>query len=207
MKKLLILPVLLLLLGVLLLSNIKSGTKIVETQPKEKGELELGVLRPSQLLANRLKYKDQELTIRGKISQVAVVCERKECPKEDPCCGCKEERNLIIIDAERVFVKETTWQLRLLSPGGKAFCQRLPNSCKYDCPGWEMESVYDVSGTFFAEPPPQGTSWRMFFDFYFEVEEKSLVEETEVVGLPERLFKGIQELIKKYLTSGSYVLP
>lgn len=198
-----LLPAILVVVGVLVFykTNI-----IKEVRPGEMVELQEGTITPGQLLENRYKYKDQKLTLRGKISQEPIVCERKECPGEDPCCGCRPERNLIITDAGRVVVQESAWRLRLLGPGGSAFCQRLPNSCEYDCPGWEVEGVYDVTGTFFAEPPPVGTGWKVYFDFYFEVEDKRLVEKIGIADMPARFFKGIQELIEKIRTSAGYYI-
>lgn len=198
-----ILPALLIAIGVFIFYK----TNIVREWPKEEMvELTPGALRPTQLLENKYKYKDQKLTIVGKVSQEPMVCERKECPKEDPCCGCKSERNLIISDAEAVVVQESVWRLRLLGPEGKTFCQRIHNSCNYECPGWEIGGVYEVKGTFFAEPPPPGTGWRIYFDFYFEAEEKRLIKKTGILDVPRRFFKGIQELIQQLGTSGYYIL-
>lgn len=182
-------------------------TNIIQRPPKEEIlETEKGALKPSQLLENRAKYKNQRLTLVGRVFQAPIVCERKECPKEDPCCGCQQERNLIISDAEAVIIEESIWRLRLLGPGEKAFCQRKPNSCEYECPEWKMDGIYEIKGTFFAEPPPSGTGWRMYFEFYFEVEEKRLIRKTDITEVPKRIFKGIQELIEKLRTSGYYVL-
>jgi len=198
-----ILPILFLLFGVWLFYK----TNIIREVPEEEmAELEPDVLRPSQVLENKYKYKGQKLTIWGKISQAPMVCERKECPKEDSCCGCKPERNIVISDPEAVVVKETVWRLRVLGPSGQAFCKRLPNSCQYECPDWEMGSIYELKGIFFAEPPPRGTGWRIYFDFYFEVEEKKLIRKPGIIDIPKRFFKGIQELIQGLGSSGYYIL-
>lgn len=197
---LIILPSLVVLLGASFFYR-----RVVEEEP---GEEAIVFIEPSQALENKSEYKDQHLTLRGKVSQEPVVCEKVECPEDDPCCGCKQERNLIIADAGTVIVQETAWRLRLLDQEGKALCQREPGNCEYLCSGWEEGSVYDVTGTFWAEPPPPGSGWRMYMDFYFEVEEKSLVRKTGITDLPRRIIKGIGELFEQVKQSASYyVLP
>ena len=172
----------------------------------ETFETEEGVIKPNQLLENRNKYDGQEMVLLGRVEQAPVTCEKKDCPSSDSCCGCPPERNLVVNDPEKILTQEAPWRLRLLDSGGNAFCQREEGSCDYQCPGWEVGKVYELQGTFLAEPPPRGTGWRMFFSFYFEVEEKELSGEGGLIQKPAALFNGIKDLISKFRTSGYYVL-
>lgn len=187
-------------------------TNVRYRQYLEKGKEELKALgealAPSQVVENKAQYKGKELLIRGKVFQEPTVCEKKECPKEDPCCGCKQERNLVIADHDKAIQDKSIWRLRLMGPGAQAFCQRKENSCVYECPGWKMEAIYDVIGTFFAEPPPVGSGWKVYFDFYFEVENKELVKEESFLDWPGRVVESIKGFINKIRGSAEYyILP
>jgi len=200
----LILPTVLLIAGIYIFYKTNRVKELVEEG--EVGVIE-GALKPSQLLADRNKYKDQKLVLAGRVDQSPVTCERKDCPELDPCCGCPEERDLVMADAEKPLLKEPIWKLRLLDQDGRAFCQRKSGSCDYECPGWQIGDIYEVGGTFFAEPPPAGTGWRLYSDFYFQVESQSLVKKVSLLDLPGRLVRSAQELIKGLKTTGYYVLP
>jgi len=170
-------------------------------------EVQTKILKPSQVLENKNQYMNKNLILRGRISQAPMICDRRDCPKQDPCCGCKAERNLIITDPDTIALKKTTWQMRLLDEKGRAFCQRVINSCDYRCPGWQMGDLYKVRGTFFAEPPPRGSGWRLYFDFYFQVNEKEKVKAIGPVEKAKMIFQDLQKTIKNFKTSGQYVLP
>lgn len=199
-----ILPTVLLIVGIYIFYKTNRAREAVEEGGVEVAE---GALKPSQLLENRDKYRDQKLVLTGRVDQSPVTCERKDCPKTDPCCGCPEERDLVMVDVDRPILKEPIWKMRLLDLNGRAFCQRKTGSCDYECPGWQTGDIYEVKGTFFAEPPPLGTGWRLYFDFYFQVESQSLVKKVSLLDLPGRLVRSVQELIKGLKTTGYYVLP
>jgi len=162
-------------------------------------------LTPSQILNNKGKYHQQKIVIRGKVVLAPVVCLRKECPSNDPCCGCPSERHLVIVNQGAVLTSETKGQLRLLNPTGKPFCQRRQGSCDYECQDWLKGAIYDVGGEFFSEPPPWG--WRLSLEYYFLVESKNKVR---TIGFGESLgniIKDIKAMIKQLTTTGYYVLP
>jgi len=199
-----IIPTILLVGGIMLF--YRTGT-VIKAPKGEKLQLPEGAISPSQLLEKRSVYKDKKLTIVGKIGQSPVTCERKDCPKEDPCCGCPDTRNLEIVDADKIVLEESVWRLRLTALGDQPLCQRRANSCDYECSDWQIGDTYQVKGIFFAELPPMGTGWRMYFDFHFEVQNKELLKKANILDFPGRVIKTIQSLIKKLTTSGQYVLP
>ncbi|PJC28349.1 hypothetical protein CO054_00560 [Candidatus Shapirobacteria bacterium CG_4_9_14_0_2_um_filter_39_11] len=173
----------------------------------EKGEINPpeGALIPSQILNNKPKYTQQRIIVRGRVSPEPAVCEKKECPTNDPCCGCPSERDLLISDSEAVLTSKTKGVLRLLDPNGKSLCQRQKFSCEYSCQDWVKEAIYDVGGTFYAEPPPPG--WKLSLEYYFKVESKNLVKTTSLGESARNVFNDIKEMFKQLTTSGSYVLP
>jgi hypothetical protein len=175
-------------------------------KPAEKAPEEREWVSPSEVLADKPRYDAREVVIRGRVSQETVACERKECPSDDPCCGCKPERNLLIVDAEKVLPDETTGRLRMVDLDSKPLCQRVPGECKYECPGWEMDAVYDVSGTFFASPPPSGL--RIYLDYFLEVKAKDLVKKGGLSDFPDRATEFFKELLIKLKGSANfYVAP
>jgi len=196
-----ILPLALLITGIVVFRK----TNIVIKRVSEEQIKTEGRLAPSQILANKSKYSQQKIAIRGRVVPEPVVCERKECPSDDSCCGCPPERNLVINNTGQVLSSQEG-SLRLVeAQTGKAFCTRQAKSCDYLCGDWVKGAVYDVDGEFFAESPPPG--WKLSLNYYFQVEGKNLVKR---VGLGEsfgNFVNEIKEKLKSFKTSGYYVLP
>lgn len=157
-----------------------------------------------EVLANKAKYANQYLVIRGKVQPEPVVCERKICPKNDPCCGCKEKKNLIMSDAEASFLADEPGRLPIFNPGKEPFCTRSYGSCDYDCQDWKLGGLYEMKGTFFAEAPIAGSGVSLW-EFYFEVENKAQVTEAKAISLPEKFIGNLKELVKKLRTLGYYI--
>lgn len=200
------LGLLLFLIAVVIFFNL-TNVKYFPYLKKETGELKPSeeVLIPSQILNNKSQYNKQRILVRGRVSEEPAVCEKKECPTSDPCCGCPSERDLLISDSEAILTSKTKGVLRLLGPNGKSLCQRRQGSCEYSCQDWVKGVIYDVSGTFFAEPPPPG--WKLSLEYYFKVESKNLVKTTSLGESARNVFNDIKEMFKQLTTSGSYVLP
>jgi len=171
-----------------ILKNLKNSK---ETSPK-------GIF-PSEVLNKKSSYSGKKIILRGRVTEAPVVCQKKDCPRDDVCCGCPEERNLVILDEKNILTSQTKEGLRLLDKEGKSFCQREKGSCRYQCGDWKEGGVYEVYGEFWAEAPPPG--WGKSMDFYFKVEDKSIGERANL------FFQEIKNMIKNFRTSGSYVLP
>lgn len=172
----------------------------------EVAEEKIERISPSQILADKIKYRDQFLVIRGQIVPETAVCERKVCPENDPCCGCKNERDLIIADSGTTLMAQSPGRMRLLTSQKESVCHRKSNSCEYNCGDWRPGEIYEVRGIFRATPPPQGSGLKLYLDYYFEVQEKSLVK---TLGIFERIgtfFNDIKNLVGSTKTSGYYIL-
>jgi len=197
-----IIPLILLITSVFIIRKVG---QIREKLPDEKIETETKKdLIPSQILNNKSKYSQESITVRGKISFEAVVCERKECPAEDTCCGCPLMKDVVISDAGAVFTPKTKSRLKLLDTKGKSFCQREKSSCDYNCGDWISGAVYDVDGVFYAEPPPPG--WKLSLDFYFQVKDKELIKKTGFKDLIGNVLEEIVGLVGK-IKAPTYILP
>lgn len=162
------------------------------------------VVKPSEVLANKPKYANKPLIVRGRVSQDKVVCERVECPANDSCCGCPAKKNLIISDADLPFLSDQPRNLPLFGSNEESLCTRKLGSCDYLCPTWQQGQVYDVEGIFSAETPIAGSGIQIW-DFYLEVESNRLVPKTESNGWFQGITSNVQELIKQLKTSGYYV--
>ena len=195
-----ILPGILLTYGVFLTyENIIFKTK-VEVRKLEVEER----LIPSKVLNNKSKYSQQRIMIRGKVLMESVVCSRKQCPEGDSCCGCPEESNLLIADADVVLFQKTGGRLRIIGHEGQPFCQRKKASCDYDCGDWIDGATYDIWGTFFSQAPPPG--WKLSLEYYFQVEGKEFVTRIALGEKIQTIFKEIKERISALTTSGQYIL-
>lgn len=163
-------------------------------------------VRPSQILTDKIKYRDQFLVIRGQVVPETAVCERKVCPEHDPCCGCKNERDLIIADSGTSSMAQSPGRLRLLTPENESLCRRVTNSCQYDCSDWSLGEIYEVRGIFRATPPPQGSGLRLYLDYYFEVQEKNLVKTLGIFERTKAIIDDLKNLILSTKTTGYYIL-
>ncbi|MFC1727524.1 hypothetical protein ACFL0Y_03300 [Patescibacteria group bacterium] len=164
-------------------------------------------LYPSQVLNNKYRYKDQDLTLRGEVGMESITCRKKDCPEDDSCCGCSQERNVIAIDPGGKILRESGGVFRLLNRRKESYCQRIIDSCDYSCGDWEIGAVYDIDGTFFADPPPRGAGSSLFTDYYFEVLDYNQVEGTGFAEKARRLLSALKDLITGYYGEGDrYVL-
>jgi hypothetical protein len=174
--------------------------KVVREAKVEEEE----ALLPSKILNNRSQYSEKRVVLRARVLPEPVVCERKECPVTDPCCGCPPERDLIARDPGVVLSPKTGERLKLLDSDGHSFCERGQSDCQYRCPGWSENAIYKISGVFYAEPPPPG--WKKSLNYYFQVESKELVSQVGVGEYLGNLAREIREWIEKIKTSGYYIL-
>lgn len=203
-----ILPVIAVAVGVFLFKQIPLKYMIYKEAEKLESRLmvtpEEKVVKPSEILAKKGKYDDKYLTVRGKVQPEPVVCERKICPESDPCCGCREKKNLVMSDADAPFLADSPGRLPIFAPEKEPICTRPYGSCDYDCQDWKLGKVYDAKGTFYAEAPIAGSGISLW-EFYFEVEDKTQVAEVKAVSWPQRFMDNAKEVIKFLRTSGYYV--
>lgn len=190
--------------GILIVS---SATWLERTwiRPEVEEEITEHVI-PTQILDDKIKYKDEFLVVRGRVLEEDAVCERMDCPSNDPCCGCKSERNLVITDVGSAIVTQMPGKLILLTPGEEAFCHRRKNSCEFECSDWNPGAIYEIKGIFRATPPPQGSGLRIYFGYYLEVHEKELVRGVGIIEKITALFNGLKNIIASSRTSGYYIL-
>lgn len=198
----LILPLIFLVLGVVIFVYTAS-----QGLPKtsEVEVLEKAALVPSDVLNHQSDYSSKRIDIRGRVAQAPVVCDKKACPIDDPCCGCPADRGLILADPGTVINTKSGARLELVNVNGNKFCQRLPQSCSYSCPGWSTGSIYDVQGVFYSEPPPPG--WNISLNFYLTVEDANEVKEVRAEERVRTVFEEIRDKIVSFFSSGMYVLP
>ena len=197
-----ILPLLFLILGVVIFKTPSKSLPILKEEEKISEER----IIPSQVLRNKGKYHQEKFWLRGRVGLSPVVCEKKECPIEDSCCGCPNERDLYLYDAGVILKDSGEEKLKIRDIfTGKPFCQRKTGSCEYDCEDWNKGAIYDVYGKFFAEPPPSG--WQKSLNYYFEVENKSLVKKINFLENLTNLGNEIKGKLQGWRSSGQYVLP
>lgn len=161
---------------------------------------------PTEILANKIKYQDEFVVVRGRVLEEDVVCERIDCPSDDPCCGCKDERNLVITDVGSAIITQMPGKLVLSTPEEEAFCHRRKNSCEFECPDWRPGGIYEIKGIFRATPPPIGSGLRIYFGYYLEVHEKKLVRGVGIIEKVTALFNSLKNIIASSRTSGYYIL-
>jgi hypothetical protein len=172
----------------------------------EEEELGVEFVSPSEILEDEGQYTNKSLIIQGRVTEEDLVCERKECPVDDPCCGCEGERDLVINDTGTTVVSQSSGNLRLLGTNKESFCQRISKSCDYHCGDWQPDQIYELRGIFRATPPPRGSGLRVYTDVYFEVQEKRLVKTLGIVDRLESLFIDLKNLIQGTRTKGYYIL-
>ena len=189
--------------GIILLNELNQKRSRGDLGTSE--EVVSPALSPSEVLNRKSSYSGKKITVRGRVVEIPVVCQRKECPPDDTCCGCPEERSIALIDEGNVLTLKSRERLELLGPEGEGFCRREKGSCQYNCGDWRKGAIYEVFGEFKAESPPPG--WQKSLDFYFRVEEKRLVKSLSLGSKINLLIQNIKDLIKNFRKSGEYVLP
>lgn len=206
-KRILIILSVLFILVIPAILTVASATWLGRTWIRPEVEEEVPEhLIPTQILANKIKYQDEFVLIRGRVLEEDVVCERIDCPPADPCCGCKDKRNLIITDVGSAIVTQMPGKLILLTPEKEAFCYRRTSSCEFECPGWNPGAIYEIKGIFRATPPPAGSGLKLYFSYYLEVREKNLVRGVGIIEKVTALFNGLKNIIASSRTSGYYIL-
>ncbi len=197
-----VLPLLFLTLGIVI---FRTSNRFAQTLREEGVKIEER-LTPSQVLKNKSKYHQQKIWLRGQVNLSPIVCEKKECPAEDSCCGCLDERDLYLYDAGTILKTGGQEKLKMKDIfTGQALCQRETGSCDYDCGDWDKGALYDVYGRFFAEAAPPG--WQMSLNYYFEVEDKELVKKINFSENFGNFVNEIKEKLQNWRSSGQYVLP
>ncbi|HUV43084.1 MAG TPA: hypothetical protein VMY36_04270 [Patescibacteria group bacterium] len=172
----------------------------------EEEELSAVYVSPSEISRDKAQYQDKFIVIQGRVTEGDMVCERKECPSDDPCCGCEHKRDLVVSNSGTTVISQSSGNLRLLGPSKESFCQRISNACRYDCGDWQPGEVYELRGTFRTTPPPPGSGLRIYSDSYFEVQEKRLVRTLGIVDQVKSLFLDLKNIIQSTRTSGYYIL-
>jgi len=195
-----VLPFWLIILGIFIFkkTNLASNAPRGEIQEKE-------VISPDEVLKDKISFHNKRVTLKGRVYKESVVCEKGDCPLDDPCCGCPENRNLIISEPKSFLNYRTEGKLKLLDKGGIAFCKRESFNCEYDCGDWEDGSIYNVTGDFFAQAPPPG--WKSSLNYYFQVESKELVKDFGFKDVLANLFLGIKDKLFNLKNTNSFVLP
>ncbi len=194
------------LIAVVVYFNITNAKYQALLQKSEQTvKLPAGTLIPSQILQNKAQYNQQRISVRGKVAGEPVVCEKKQCPANDSCCGCPAEKSLSLADPAAVLTQKALGRFELLSASKGHLCQRQPGACTYDCQDWQEGTVYDITGVFYSDSPPPG--WKLSLDYYFLPESKNLVSAGNLTQSATNLFDEIKQAIQSFRTSGSYVLP
>jgi hypothetical protein len=163
-----------------------------------------GSLTPMQVLSNKNSYNAKKIAIQGKVAMDQVVCNKVDCPSSDRCCGCPSSKNVFLKNTDNSVQTSTVGALNLLNSDGKAACTRIVGSCNYDCGDWEDGAIYNVTGTFHADPPPPG--WMLSLDFYFLTDSKALVGHISSFQTVSGFLKGTWDYLKSFTNSGQYVL-
>jgi hypothetical protein len=197
-----LLPLLFLFLGIVV---FRVSNKFSQTLNKEEIVKTEEKLLPSQILKNKSEYHDKRIWLRGKIALSPVVCEKKACP-DDPCCGCPEDRDLILEDVGTILKSGGEERLRLKDIfTGLSLCKKKASSCDYDCEGWIKGAVYDVYGRFYAETPPSG--WQKSLNYYFQAEGKNLIKNISPGESLRNLYQDLKERFQNFKFSSQFVLP
>lgn len=178
--------------------------RVVDLSKTPGEQMATEILTPEEILTNKAKYNNQRVEVKGRVTLERVVCSKADCPVEDKCCGCPEQRNLVIKDEAKPLGSEDKGLLRLLDLKNQPFCQRRPDSCDYDCADWIDDGIYEVEGTFFAELPPAGLN--IAFNYFLQVENKKFAQKTGSFDFIKNVFNDAVQKLKNWATSGSYVL-
>jgi len=168
------------------------------------GEVQDQVITPKSILSAKSQYNGKLVTVRGKLNYEPVVCQKMECPVQDKCCGCPQERRLSLLEPQSN-LSQGTLSFPIVDTDNTPFCQRIENSCDYDCQGWKEGQTYDVSGKFYSQSPPPG--WKLSLDYYFVATSKEPVSGISLGSPVGNLFQNIKKFFSSLSGEGSYVLP
>lgn len=160
------------------------------------------VLTPGKLISQISKYNNQTVTVRGVIDQETVVCEKRECPAGDSCCGCPQNKNLILTDNQVFPDNKLQRTLNLLGADLQLLCERQINSCQYACQDWVKGAVYDVTGIFHGE---KQLGLSVIVNLNLQVQSKVIVKNLNFLDSMGRFFDGLKQTFSQLKTSGSFV--
>lgn len=199
---------------ILLLISILIVAKSMDDRQKELLEVERvsllekgkDILTPYEVLNSKNYYQKKAVTIRAQVYNEPMVCEKSACPKDDQCCGCSLERDLLAKDF-RVNVQSEglSDSLRLKQNDGQAICKRKEKSCDYSCGDWQVGSIYDIDGVFSYTEGPQG--WRRPTGIYLETINKKLLR---IIGFQDKIGSYVDKLGAFFAALSSetyYILP
>lgn len=170
--------------------------------PNQPKPVEAEILTPGQLISQAAKYNNQTVTVRGVTDWEAVICEKRECPAGDACCGCPQTKNLILTDPEIVLENKLQSQLTLLSADLEPLCTRQDNSCQYFCPDWVRGALYEIKGVFHGESQ---AGLRVTVNLNLQVQNKEMVKNLNFFDSLVRFFEGLKQSFSQFKTSGSFV--
>jgi hypothetical protein len=197
-----LLPLLFLFLGIVIFRSSNKFSQTLNEGEKIKTEEKIS---PSQVLKDKRKYHNEKITLRGRASLSPVLCEKKECGN-DPCCGCPDQRDLILQDVGTILKSSGKEKLVLKDIFTEtSLCKRKALSCDYDCGDWTKGAIYDVSGVFYAEAPPSG--WQKSLNYFFKLERKNLVRTINLGESFGNFLNDLGERFEKFRSSGQFVLP
>lgn len=163
---------------------------------------EVEILTPGKLISQAAKYNKQIVTVRGVSDQETVVCEKKECPADDSCCGCPQNKNLVLVNPQITLENKLQSQLPLLNADLEPFCRREINSCRYLCPDWVRGALYDITGIFHGEAQ---TGLRVIVNLNLQVQNKTIVKDLNFFDSLGRFFEGLKQSLNQFKTSGIFV--
>lgn len=198
-----IIPLLALAFSVFIIYEVRSN--LPKRLTLEEEIIPEDILAPSQVLNNKFEYTEKTIVVHGRVQKEQAVCQKKECPSDDPCCGCPEEINLYLYDAESSISQQSKSVFKLLDDNLAKPCKREPLKCEYSCGDWENGAIYNITGKFSAEKPPPGLN--ISFDHYFTVYDKAFAKKPNFGERFQNTIDDLKKLIEGTKTSGSFVLP
>lgn len=202
-----ILPVMVLIVTIFIFSTPKDfwyGKKITTERGTEIKTSSL--LKPSEILSQKAAYRGQKVALIGKVNLAPIVCETKDCPEEDPCCGCDLNRDLAVYDTGVSFTQPTGEILKIKPSSDGFYCQRIQGTCDYECPDWALGGVYEALGTLVYKPI-RGVAWKISEELFFIVSEKELKGEEKTSEKFFSVFEGLKDFYEKYIKAPSHYLP
>lgn len=169
---------------------------------KQIKPVEAEVLTPTKIISRIEKYNNQTVTVRGVTDQEAVVCEKRECPAGDSCCGCPQTKNLILTDPGIILENKLQSQLTLLGVDLEPLCRRQEKSCQYLCSDWVRGALYDATGIFHGE---KQLGLSVVVNLNFQVQNKEMVKNLNFFDSIGRFFEILKQALGQFKTSGSFV--
>lgn len=190
---LLLIPSLIVFIGVLILQFRAPKIEKTSTQPNLVLK-ELTGLSPSDLSKDVLYYADQEVSLHGIVSMGEINCEEKTCTDDDKCCGCSDDRDIILKDINPNILNQTG--IRIFDVDKNSFCQKIVKSCEYNCGDWKEGDVYEITGNFVVIKPYGMAVSRGYLEYYLVVKDQKRIPQPTP---NQTLSNKFDLLLKKYL--------